>query len=143
MDLYGELHRYVPVMVYRNGFRITEIVVNHRKREHGKSKYGMERYMRGFMDSLTTMFLLKYCDRPMYFFGRFGVITGGIGFVICIFMTILKLCGQSIGSRPLLTLGVLLIIVGFQSISTGFVCNLLIDLNFRRSYREDHIKLIR
>lgn len=142
-DLYGELHRYVPVLAHRNGFRITEITVNHRKREHGKSKYGLERYMRGLLDSLTTTFLLRYYDRPMYFFGRFGVITGGIGGVICVIMVILRLCGEAIGTRPLLTLGVLLIIVGFQSISTGFVCNLLIDLNFRRSYREDHIKMIR
>lgn len=143
LDLYGELHRYIPVLAHRNGFKITEVTVNHRKREHGKSKYGFERYMRGLLDSLTTTFLLRYYDRPMYFFGRFGVITGGIGGVICIIMTILKLCGEAIGTRPLLTLGVLLVIVGFQSISIGFVCNLLIDLNFRRSYREDHIKMMR
>lgn len=143
LDLYGELHRYVPVLAHRKGFRITEITVNHRKREHGKSKYGVERYMRGLLDSLTTTFLLRYHDRPMYFFGRFGVITGGMGGVICVIMAILRLLGETIGTRPLLTLGVLLVIVGFQSISIGFVCNLLIDLNFRRSYREDHIKLIR
>lgn len=143
LDLYGELHRYIPVLAYRNGFRITEITVNHRKREHGKSKYGFERYMRGLLDSFTTTFLLRYYDRPMYFFGRFGVISAGIGLCICIAMTILKFCGQAIGKRPLLTLGVLLIIVGFQSISTGFVCNLLIDQNFRKAYREDHIKLIK
>lgn len=143
LDLYGELHRYVPVLAHRNGFKITEIAVNHRKREHGKSKYGFERYMRGLLDSLTTTFLLRYNDRPMYFFGRFGVIIGGIGGVICIIMAILRLCGETIGTRPLLTLGVLLVIVGFQSISTGFVCNLLIDQNFRKSYREDHIKMIR
>lgn len=143
LDLYGELHRYIPVLAHRNGFRITEITVNHRKREHGKSKYGFERYMRGLLDSLTTTFLLRYYDRPMYFFGGFGVITGGIGGAICIVMAILRLCGETIGTRPLLTLGVLLVIVGFQSISTGFVCNLLIDQNFRKSYREDHIKVIR
>ena len=143
LDLYGELHRYVPVLAHRRGFRITEIDVNHRKREHGKSKYGMERYMRGLLDSLTTTFLLKYSDRPMYFFGRLGVILGGIGFLICLALTIIWFMGNSIGTRPLLTLGVLLIIVGFQSVSTGFVCNLLIDRDFRKSYREDHIKLIR
>lgn len=79
LDLYGELHRYVPVLAHRRGFRITEITVNHRKRKHGRSKYGMERYMRGLLDSFTTTFLLKYYDRPMYFFGRFGVILCGIG----------------------------------------------------------------
>ena len=143
LDIYGELHRYIPVLAHRSGFKITEITVHHRKREHGKSKYGLERYMRGFLDSLTTTFLLRYYDRPMYFFGRFGVITGGIGGAICILMLILKLCGQAIGTRPLLTLGVLMVIVGFQAISTGLVCNLLIDQNFRRTYRESHIKWIR
>lgn len=143
LDLYGELHRYIPVLAYRNGFRITEIMVNHRKRKHGKSKYGFERYMQGLLDSLTTTFLLKYYDRPMYFFGRLGIIFCGAGGVICIILTILKLLGEKIGTRPLLTLGVLLIIVGFQSISTGFVCNLLIDRNFRQSYREDHIKIMK
>lgn len=143
LDLYGELHRYIPVLAYRKGFKITEITVNHRKREHGKSKYGIERYMRGLLDSLTINFLLKYSDRPMYFFGRFGIITGSIGGIICIIMAILRLCGESIGTRPLLTLGVLLVIVGFQSVSIGFVCNLLIDLNFRNTYQEDHIKYIR
>lgn len=143
LDLYGELHRYVPVLAHRKGFSISEIIVNHRRREYGRSKYGAERYMRGLLDFLTTTFLLKYYDRPMYFFGRLGIISGEIGGVICIALTILKLFGQPIGGRPLLTLGVLLIIVGFQSVSTGVVCNLLIDQNFRRSYREDHIKLIK
>ena len=143
LDLYGELHRYIPVLAHRNGFCITEITVNHRKREHGKSKYGFERYMRGLLDSLTTTFLLKYYDRPMYFFGRLGIIFCGSGGVICVILTILRLLGEQIGTRPLLTLGVLLIIIGFQSISIGFVCNLLIDHNFRQSYREDHIKIIK
>ena len=143
MDLYGELHRYIPVLAHRNGFRITEIPVHHRERKHGRSKYGFERYMRGLLDSLTTTFLLRYSDRPMYFFGRVGVISAFIGFLICLILTIEWFCGQAIGHRPLLTLGVLLIIVGFQSISTGFVCNLIIDHNFRQSYKESHIKLIK
>ncbi|MCR5836756.1 MAG: glycosyltransferase family 2 protein [Lachnospiraceae bacterium] len=142
LDLYGELHRYIPVLAYRNGFRITEIPVHHRERKHGRSKYGIERYMRGLLDSLTTTFLLRYSDRPMYFFGRIGVLMAVVGFLICMILTIEWLCGQAIGHRPLLILGVLLIIVGFQSISTGFVCNLIIDKTYRSSYREDHIKMI-
>ena len=143
IDLYGELHRYIPVLAHRKGFKITEIPVNHRKRQHGKSKYGFERYMRGLLDSLTTTFLLRYYDRPMYFFGRIGLLTGGLGFVICLWLTILWLQGEAIGTRPLLTLGVLLIIMGVQFISTGFVCNLIIDRNFRQSYNECHIKMIK
>lgn len=142
IDLYGELHRYIPVLVHRKGFKITEISVNHRSREHGHSKYGMERYMRGLLDSLTTTFLLKYSDRPMYFFGRIGILTSFVGIVICLFLTILWLMGQKIGGRPLLVLGVLLIVVGIQFISTGFVCNIVVDRNFRSTYDESHIKTI-
>ena len=143
LDLYGELHRYIPVLVHRKGFSITEISVNHRKREHGKSKYGVERYARGLFDSLTTTFLLKYYDRPMYFFGRVGLITGTIGFLICLWLSIRWFMGESIGTRPLLTLGVLMIIMGVQFVATGFVCNLVVDRHFRQSYNESHIKIIR
>lgn len=142
IDLYGELHRYIPVLAQRKGFRITEITVNHRSREHGHSKYGMERYMRGLLDSFTTTFLLKYSDRPMYFFGRVGLLTGFIGFVICLFLTVLWFMGQKIGGRPLLVLGVLLVVVGIQFISTGFVCNIVVDRYFRASYDESHVKKI-
>ncbi len=142
LDLYGELHRYVPVLAHRKGFKITEITVNHRSREHGHSKYGIERYMRGLLDSLTTTFLLKYSDRPMYFFGRLGLYTTFAGLVICLYLTVLWFMGQKIGGRPLLVLGVLLVMVGIQFISTGFVCNILIDKSFRTSYDESHIKKI-
>lgn len=140
LDVYGELHRYIPVLAYRYGFRITEIAVKHRRREHGHSKYGMERYMRGLLDSLTTSFLLRFTDRPMYFFGRIGVICSAVGVAICLFLTVLHAMGQAIGTRPLLSLGVLLIIVGFQSVSIGFVCNLIIDRSFRAAYHERHFK---
>ncbi len=143
IDVYGELHRYIPVLAHRRGFRITEITVNHRKREHGRSKYGMERYMRGLLDSLTTTFLLKYYDRPMYFFGRIGIILTLIGVIISLYLSFSKIiCGTLIGERPLLVLGVLLIILGVQFISTGFVCNLVVDKNFRSSYTESHVKKI-
>lgn len=143
LDIYGELHRYIPVLAYRNGFRITEITVEHHKRKHGASKYGFERYMRGALDSLTTTFLLKYSDRPMYLFGRLGIWSGLIGFAICVYMTILWIVGtKPIGNRPLLTLGVLLIMIGIQFISTGFIGNLLVDNAKKDRYKEDHIKEI-
>lgn len=142
IDVYGELHRYIPVLAHRSGFRITEITVNHRKREHGHSKYGIERYMRGLLDSLTTTFLLRYYDRPMYFFGKIGIGMSFIGVMLCIYLTVMWFMGNTIGDRPLLMLGILLIILGFQSISTGFVCNLLIDKNFKSTYNEHNIKKI-
>jgi glycosyltransferase involved in cell wall biosynthesis len=142
LDLYGELHRYVPVLAYRNGFRITEITIEHHKRKHGSSKYGIERYMRGALDSLTTNFLLKYSDRPMYLFGRLGIISGVIGFIICLFLAVRWFMGTPLSNRPLLTLGVLLIMVGIQFVSMGFIGNLLVDITKRSRYSEDHIKEI-
>lgn len=79
IDIYGELHRYIPVLAYRKGFRITEISVHHNKRQFGKSKYGFERYLRGLFDSLTVAFLGKYYDRPMYLFGKVGLMLGLLG----------------------------------------------------------------
>ncbi len=143
IDVYGEYHRYIPVLAHRKGFKITEITVNHRKREHGHSKYGMERYLRGLFDSLSTTFILKYHDRPMYLFGKFGVLSSVLGFLFCLILTFEKLiASKPIGNRPLLYLGILLIIVGVQFLSIGFVCNLIIDKSFRNNYQESHIKKI-
>lgn len=142
LNLYGELHRYVPALAYRNGFRITEIEVEHHKRKHGASKYGLERYMRGALDSLTTNFLLKYSDRPMYLFGRMGFWSMFIGVIICLYLTVRWFMGASIGGRPLLVLGTLLIIVGVQFIAIGFLGNLLVDITRRETYSEAHIKEI-
>lgn len=142
LDLYGELHRYIPVLAHRQGFKITEITVEHHKRQHGSSKYGLERYMRGALDSLTTTFLLRYSDRPMYLFGKMGIWTAFIGVVICAYLAATWFMGKAIGHRPLLTLGILLIIVGIQFVSTGFIGNLLVDFTKHSRYREDHIKEI-
>ncbi|MBP5384824.1 MAG: glycosyltransferase family 2 protein [Lachnospiraceae bacterium] len=140
LDLYGELHRYIPVLAFRSGFRIAEIAVEHHKREHGKSKYGVERYMRGAFDSLTTIFLLKYSDRPMYLFGRMGMLACVSGFIICLFLAVEWALGASLSNRPLLILGVLLIMVGIQFVSIGFVGNLIVDITKRSRYSENHIE---
>ena len=140
LDVYGELHRYLPVLAYRKGFgNIAEIRVNHNKRMHGHSKYGFKRYFHGFFDCLTTNFLLKYCDSPMYFFGKWGLIFGAIGVAICIWMTVLHFMNQKIGNRPMLFLGILCIMVGIQLFSTGIISEMMIDANVRRNYNEDHI----
>ncbi len=140
--VYGEFHRYIPVLAARKGFRITEIVVKHNKREFGKSKYGFERYLRGFFDSITTTFLLKYYEKPMYFFGKWGLISMLIGVIICIYLTVLWFMGHLIGQRPLLILGVLLIIAGIQLFSTGMIGNLIVDSSYKSHYSEEHIKEI-
>lgn len=140
IDVYGELHRYIPVLAHRKGFRITEISVHHNKRKFGKSKYGFERYLRGLFDSLTVAFLGKYYDRPMYLFGKVGLAFGMTGGIICIYLFILKIIGNSIGGRPLLVLGVLLIVLGVQMFSTGFIGDMIVDATYRRRYDESHIK---
>lgn len=140
IDIYGELHRYIPVLAYRKGFRIAEMVVTHHKREFGKSKYGFERYLRGLFDSLSTSFLSKYYDRPMYFFGKLGLVLFSLGLIICTVLTVEWFMGLSIGNRPLLLLGALCLILGVQSISTGFIGDLIVDATFRGRYNESHIK---
>lgn len=142
IDVYGEMHRYIPVLANRKGFRITEIKVLHHKREHGKSKYGFERYLRGLFDSMTTSFLLKFYDRPMYFFGRIGLALLFIGVILCGYLSALWIMGSRIGDRPLLLLGVLCIILGVQSISTGFIGDMIVDATYRQRYEESYIKEI-
>lgn len=140
VDIYGQLHRYIPVLAFRKGFRIAEIPVHHNKRKHGKSKYGMERYMQGLLDFFTVSFLTKYHDRPMYFFGKAGLLSLFAGGAICIFLTVIWCMGNSIGTRPLLQLGILLIILGIQLFSVGFIGNMLLDVTFKNNYSEAHVK---
>jgi glycosyltransferase involved in cell wall biosynthesis len=125
MRLYGELHRFIPVLAAYRGFRIAEIPVNHRPREHGRSRYGPERYLRGFFDLLSVTFMGRYRHRPLHLFGGLGLLMGAIGFVILLYLTVLKLWGHAIGTRPLLTLGVLLLVVGIQFVSLGLLSELV------------------
>ncbi len=125
MQLYGELHRYIPVLAHYRGYRVTELPVNHREREHGRSNYGVERYVRGFLDLLTVTFMGRYRHRPLHLFGGLGLIAGMMGLAILVYLTIVKLAGHAIGQRPLLTLGVLLIVVGIQLLSLGLLSELI------------------
>jgi dolichol-phosphate mannosyltransferase len=125
MPLYGELHRFIPVLAQYRGFRVAELPVNHRAREHGRSRYGIERYVRGFLDLLTVSFIGRYRHRPLHLFGGLGLILGVIGFAILIYLTVVKALGHSIGERPLLTLGVLLVVVGLQFFSLGLISEML------------------
>jgi glycosyltransferase involved in cell wall biosynthesis len=125
LDLYGELHRFVPVLAHDLGFRVTEIAVNHRPREHGRSRYGMERYVRGFLDLLTVSFMSRYRHRPLHLFGGLGLVLATVGGAILVYLTIVKLTGEAIGRRPLLVLGVLLVVVGIQFLSLGLLSELV------------------
>ena len=125
LELYGELHRFIPVLAHDLGFRVTEIAVNHRPREHGRSRYGPERYVRGFLDLLTVTFMGRYRHRPLHLFGGLGLVLSTIGGAILVYLTIVKLTGEAIGRRPLLLLGVLLVVVGIQFLSLGLLSELV------------------
>jgi glycosyltransferase involved in cell wall biosynthesis len=124
--LYGELHRYTPILAHYKGFRVGELKIAHRPRKYGKSKYGLRRFSRGFFDLLTVLFLGQYTWRPLHFFGWAGLGTLSAGIVINFYLTVLWFQSRGpIGNRPLLTLGVLLIIVGIQFFSFGLLTEML------------------
>ena len=127
LNIYGGLHRYIPLLLFNNGFKVTEFVVNHRPREYGVTKYGKSRFLHGIFDFLTINFLKKYFNRPMYFFGTFGIVLSVLGLGVNIYLTTLWFQGTYIGNRPLFFLGILLILVGIQSLSIGLIGELIVN----------------
>jgi glycosyltransferase involved in cell wall biosynthesis len=133
LPLYGELHRFLPVLAHQRGYRIAELPVNHRPRAHGRSRYGVERYLRGFFDLLTVSFIGRYRHRPLHLFGGLGLL-GMLGGGACLlYLTALKAQGHAIGSRPLLILGVLLVVVGIQLLSLGLIGEMITSLHEERA----------
>ena len=130
LDIYGEMHRYVPALAHAKGFKVAEIPVHHRSRKFGKSKYGAERYLRGFLDLLTVKLVTGYIHSPLYLFGRIGSTFSLAGILIGLYLTIMKLgFGQPLYNRPLLYLSTLLIILGLQFFSIGLLGELIVNQN--------------
>ena len=128
IDIYGEMHRYIPAIVHTKGFRVTEIPVEHRPREFGRSKYGVERYLRGFLDLLTVKLLTSFTHSPLYLFGRIGSTFSIIGFLIGLYLTVMKYAfHQPLYNRPLLFLSILMIMVGLQFFSIGLLGELIVN----------------
>lgn len=125
LDLYGELHRFIPVLSSIEGAKIAEMNVSHHARIHGKSKYGLGRVFKVLSDLLLMIFLIKYRQKPMHLFGSIGVFMGFVGFVIEVYLLFQKIIGNDIGNRPLFYVGILLIILSIQFITTGFIAELL------------------
>ena len=125
LALTGDQYRYIPVLAADEGFRVTEIPVNHRPRRYGRSKYGLERYLRGFLDLVTILFVGRFRQRPMHLFGGVGMLFIAVGTVICAYLAVLRIMGEGIGTRPLLLLGVLLIVVGVQLFTIGLVSEMI------------------
>ncbi|MFO7896558.1 MAG: glycosyltransferase [Candidatus Cloacimonadales bacterium] len=128
IDVYGEMHRYIPALAQAKGFRICEIPVHHRKRSYGKSKYGAERFFRSFLDLLSVKLVTAYTHSPLYLFGRIGFGFSLAGFIIGIYLTIMKYgYDQPLSNRPLLFLAILLIMVGIQIFSIGLLAELIVN----------------
>ena len=127
IQLYGELHRYIPLLAKRAGFgSITEQIVQHRARKYGRTKFGLSRFINGFLDLITVLFVQKYLQKPMHFFGTIGVLLMSIGSIINLYLAGIRIFyNAGIGNRPLLFLGILLMVLGVQFLSTGFLGELI------------------
>jgi len=125
LNLYGGLHRFIPLLVFQEGFKVTEIPVVHDKRKFGVSKYSFSKVWKDLPDMFTMLFLTKYRVRPLHFFGTIGMLLFLFGSIILIYLSLLKAIGQAIGGRPLLFLGVLLVLSGLQTFLTGFLADLI------------------
>ncbi len=124
LGLYGELHRFIPVLASFDGATIIQQEVKHHPRKYGKTKYGMGRTFRVVADLLLMLFFKKYFQRPMHLFGSWGIIITLIGVMINIYLLILKMTGQDIWGKPIMLLGILLIMTGFQLITIGIIAEL-------------------
>lgn len=138
VQLYGELHRFIPALASQIGVKVAEVPVNDRPRLHGSSKYGINRTFKVFLDLIAVSFYLSYFNRPLYVFGGIGFIVGAIGSVILSYLGFVKLVlVQDIGDRPLLMLGILLVVLGVQMVTTGLVADMVM-----RTYHESQNKPI-
>ena len=136
VKLYGEMHRFIPAIASGMGIDFTEVKVNHRPRRFGSSKYGISRTIRVVLDLLTVKFLLSYATRPIQVFGLMGVVSGGVGFLIALLLTLQKwFMDKPMGDRPLLLLAIMLIFIGFQFITMGLLAELQ-----ARTYHESQAK---
>lgn len=135
LHLYGDLHRYIPILAHQAGYKIGEVKVKHHPRRFGTSKYGFKRIPKGFFDLFTVLFLTKYLKRPLHVFGTIGAVVAFIGVLIGLYLAVLWFVEGGVGFRPLLMLSVLMIILGIQFFSIGLLGELVIGLIARLERR--------
>jgi glycosyltransferase involved in cell wall biosynthesis len=138
LDLYGELHRFIPVLAVLTGAKIAEMPVRHHPRVYGVSEYGLSRTFRVVSDLLLMFFFQKYRQKPMHLFGTLGVGSFALGSVILAYLGVLKLFGESIGTRPLFYIGILLLITAVQLVTTGFISELLMRTYFESQNKKPY-----
>ncbi len=138
LGLYGELHRFIPILAVMQGGRITEMDVTHHPRIHGKSKYNLNRTLRVMSDLILMVFFQKYFRRPIHFFGPVGIISFALGALINLYLLVEKLLGQDIWGRPLLMLGVTLVIAGIQFLTFGLIAELIMRIYFESQNKKTY-----
>ena len=140
LNLYGGLHRFIPLLLYKQGFKVAEIPVVHDKRRFGKSKYGFSKIWKDSPDMFTMLFLTKYGKRPLHFFSLIGFLFTLIGFSFISYLTFIHFAfNESVGQRPLLFMGMLFVISGFQVFFTGFLSDLIINRSEKRTINDESI----
>ena len=133
LNLYGELYRFIPVMAAKQNFKVAEVVVHHRARKYGKSKYGIAKNYKGLLDLLTIVFLTGFVKRPGHFFGTLGLLSFFFGFLIGLYITYLRITTGTIQFRtPLLLLGIMLIVIGVQLFTTGLLAELIVSFSAKK-----------
>ena len=139
MGLYGELHRFIPVLAKQQGAKMTEVDVKHHPRIHGTSKYGLSRTFKVMADLILMLFFQKYFQRPIHLFGGLGLLAFLLGGVINVYLLVLKIMGEDIWGRPILILGFMLILAGIQLITTGIIAEIIVRTYFesqdKKTYR--------
>lgn len=133
LRVYGGFHRFLPVFAHDRGFRVEELVVQHRARKFGHSKFGSKRLLEGLLDLPTVLLLTRFRTRPMHFFGIPGAAIMGLGVVLLSYLTVLWFLGYPVGTRPLLTLGVLATITGLQILCVGLVAEVIVSMAMART----------
>lgn len=140
LELYGELHRYIPAMLSWKGYKIIEMKTNHRERKHGKTKYNWKRLIKGYLDLLLVSFWQRYSMRPMHIFGGCGIVMALIGSIIAAYLVILKLFfGGSLSDRPLFLVGFFLIIIGVQFVATGILADIMSKIYYGQNSRKNYL----
>ncbi len=139
MGLYGELHRFIPVLAKQQGAKMTEVDVKHHPRIHGTSKYGLSRTFKVISDLILMLFFQKYFQRPIHLFGGLGLLAFLLGGIINVYLLVLKIMGEDIWGRPILILGFMLILAGIQLITTGIIAEIIVRTYFesqdKKTYR--------
>jgi hypothetical protein len=136
LELYGEMHRYIPALISWRGFRVTEVKVRHHKRMHGRTKYGILRLFKGFLDLLVVTFWQRYSGRPIHIFGGLGLVLGSVGMLLVLYMIFQRMfLNVGLSERPLFLLAILMVIIGMQFIVSGVLADIMVKIYYRDGKR--------